>query len=128
MRVVAMIARILLGLMFVVFGANAVVPFMPTGPLPGGTAGQFISAMAAAHYMVPVGIFMVLSGLLLLINVFVPLALVILGPILVNILLFHLLMAPKTIVMGLVCTLLWFLVFSQNLSAFRGILQPKPAA
>lgn len=125
MKIVALVARILLGLVFLVFGSNAFLKFMNPGPLPEGPAGQFLGAMMSTHYMVPVGVIMAVGGLLLLVGRFVPLGLVLLGPILVNILIFHLTMAPATIGMGLVCTLLWFLVFWHVRSAFMPIFRPK---
>ena len=125
MKIVALIARILLGLVFVVFGANAFLHFIPMGPMPTGIAGQYMGALFAAHYMYPVGFIMVAGGLLLLVGLYVPLGLVLLGPILVNILLFHLLMAPQTIGMGLFCTLLWLLIFWRVRSAFYPIFCPR---
>ncbi len=124
MRIVAAIARILLGLGFLIFGANSFLNFMK-GQLPPGLAGQFLGALIASHYVYVTGFFMVAGGLLLLINRFVPLALVFLGPILVNILTFHLLMAPATIAPGLVFTILWFIVFYSVRGAFAPLFQPR---
>ena len=87
MKIVTMISRILLGLVFVVFGANKIVPFMPTGPMPTGVAGQFMGALVASKYLIFVGLCEALPGLLLLFNRYVPLALTLLGPVIVNILL-----------------------------------------
>lgn len=120
MKIAVLIARILLGLIFVFFGLNAFFNFLHA-PVPSGLAGQFIGALFASHfYVVPFG-FQIIGGLLLLIGRYIPLALVILAPILVNILTFHLTMAPG-ILPGLVCTLLWFVVFAGHRSSFSGIL------
>ena len=120
MKVAVLIARILLGLIFVFFGLNAFFHFLHA-PMPTGLAGQFMGALFASHfYVVPFG-FQILGGLLLLIGRYVSLGLVILAPILVNILTFHLTMAPG-ILPGLVCTLLWFIVFAGHRSSFAGIL------
>jgi uncharacterized membrane protein YphA (DoxX/SURF4 family) len=120
MKVAVLIARILLGLVFVFFGLNAFFNFLHA-PMPTGLAGQFTGALFASHfYVVPFG-FQILGGLLMLVGRYVSLGLVILAPILVNILTFHLTMAPG-ILPGLVCTLLWFVVFAARRESFRGIL------
>jgi putative oxidoreductase len=120
MKVAVLIARILLGLVFVFFGLNAFFNFLHA-PMPPGLAGQFTGALFASHfYVVPFG-FQILGGLLMLAGRYVSLGLVILAPILVNILTFHLTMAPG-ILPGLVCTLLWFVVFAAHRESFRGIL------
>ena len=125
MKIAATIARYLLGLMFLVFGSNMFLHFIPMGPMPPGIAGQFSAALFASHYFYVVGAIMVVSAILFLVNRFVPLALVLLGPVLVNILLFHILMAPKGIGMGLFATLLWLLVAYRVRSAFRGIFAQR---
>ena len=123
MKIAVLIARILLGLIFVFFGLNAFFNFLHA-PMPTGLAGQFIGALYTSHfYVVPFG-FQLIGGLLLLSGRFVPLALVILAPILVNILTFHLTMAPG-ILPGLVCTVLWFIIFAGHRSSFAGILSAK---
>jgi putative oxidoreductase len=109
-KIVATIARYLLGLMFLVFGSNMFLNFIPMGPLPTGVAGQFTAALFAAHYFYVVGAIMVISAVLLLANRFVGLGLTLLGPVLFNILTYHLLMNPSGIGMGAFATLLWFLV------------------
>jgi uncharacterized membrane protein YphA (DoxX/SURF4 family) len=120
MKIAVLIARILLGLVFVFFGLNAFFNFLHA-PMPPGLAGQFTGALFASHfYVVPFG-FQILGGLLMLVGRYVSLGLVILAPILVNILTFHLTMAPG-ILPGLVCTLLWFVVFAAHRESFRGIL------
>jgi putative oxidoreductase len=128
MRIVAMIARYLLGVMFFVFGLNAFMNFIPQQPMPPGAAGEFATLLMSTHYMLFVGAVEVLCGLMFITNRFVPLALTLLGPILVNILLFHVTMAPKSILPGIITTLLWFLLFWRNRAAFAGIFEPKPSA
>jgi uncharacterized membrane protein YphA (DoxX/SURF4 family) len=123
MKIAVLVARILLGLIFVFFGLNAFFNFLHA-PMPTGLAGQFIGALYTSHfYVVPFG-FQLIGGLLLLSGRFVSLALVILAPILVNILTFHLTMAPG-ILPGLVCTVLWFIIFAGHRSSFAGILNAK---
>jgi uncharacterized membrane protein YphA (DoxX/SURF4 family) len=125
MKIVATIARYLLGLIFTVFGLNDFLSFIPMGPMPPGPAGDFARVMFSTHYFYFVGGVMVVSGVLFLVGRFIPLALVLLGPVLVNILLFHILMAPKGIGMGLFATLLWLLVAYRVRSAFTGLFQAK---
>jgi putative oxidoreductase len=125
MKIVALIARILLGLMFLVFGLNGFLQFMGKQPLPPGLAGQFAGALIESHYMQVVAALMVISGVLFLVNRYVPLALILIGPVIFNILLFHIFMAPSTIGMGLVAALLWFIIFFSVRSAFAGIFLQK---
>ena len=88
MKIAVIIARILLGLVFVVFGLNVFHPFIP-GPLPPGDAGVMMGLMFKHGWFTFFGVLYILAGLLILIGRFVPIGLVILGPILVNIVLFH---------------------------------------
>jgi uncharacterized membrane protein YphA (DoxX/SURF4 family) len=126
MKILTLVARILLGLGFLVFGLNAFLHFIPGSTMiPPGIAGQFSQAMAESHYAEAVAVFEVVAGILLLINLYVPIALVLLGPVLVNILLFHLLMMPATILPGIVFTVLWLIVFFAHRSAFSGIFAAK---
>jgi uncharacterized membrane protein YphA (DoxX/SURF4 family) len=127
MKIVTLIARILLGLMFLVFGLDKFYAFIPAGPQPPGAAGQFMGALMSTHYIFAVGFFETAGGLLLLLNRYVPLGLVFLGPIIVNILLVGILMVPMALASGLVVALLWLLVFWSARSAFAGIFQSRVA-
>jgi putative oxidoreductase len=109
MKIVAIIARILLGLMFFVFGLNGFLNFLHA-PLPPGIAGVFMGAFVASHFAYFVAIVQVISGALLLVNRFVPLALALLGPVLYNILVFHITMQPSGLLPGLICSLLWLIL------------------
>jgi hypothetical protein len=93
--------------------------FIPMGKLPPGLAGQFTTVLIAAHYFYVVGAIMVISAILLLVNRYVGLGLTLLGPVLFNILVFHLLMQPGGIPLGAFATLLWFLVAWQHRSVFE---------
>jgi len=93
MKIAALISRILLGLLFTVFGLNGFLHFIPM-KAPTGLAGQYMGALFVSHYLVVVFLVQLIGGVLLLVNRFVPLALLLLGPVLVNILLFHTFMAP----------------------------------
>jgi hypothetical protein len=124
MKILTHISRFLLGLIFLVFGLNGFLHFIPMPP-PSGVAGQFLGAMFVSKYLLVVSGLQVISGALLLINRDVPLALTILGPIIVNILLFHGLMNPAGIGLAIFVTILWGVVFASVRSAFAGIFQAR---
>jgi putative oxidoreductase len=125
-KIAATIARYLLAIMFVVFGLNMFLHFIPTPPIPPSPLADFNHALSASHYDLAVGFFQVASGVLLLINRFVPLALTILAAIIVNIDLTHITMAPSGLPMAAVVSLLWLLVFLRMRSNFAGIFSPAP--
>ena len=121
MKIAILVARILLGLLFLVFGLNGFLHFIPMAP-PAGLAEQYMGALFLSHYLVAVFLLQTIGGALLLANRFVPLAMVLLGPVLVNILLFHALMAPEGLPMALFATVLWALLFYAARRAFAGVL------
>src|SRR6476646_1863462 len=127
MKTTTVIARLLLGLIFLIFGLNGFLHFIPAPPPP-GIAGQFVGALFVSHYLVPIFLLQIVSGLLLLLNRYVPLALTLLAPIIVNILLIHILMLPSGLPLALVVTVLWVVVFLSVRSAFDGLLQPRVTA
>lgn len=124
MKIVAIIARYLLGLIFLVFGLNGFLHFIPMPP-PTGVAGQFMGALFVSHYLVPVFLLQAVPAILLLINRFVPLALALLAPIIANIVLFHALMAPEGLPIAAVITVLWLLAAFGVRTAFAGLLQSR---
>jgi len=124
MKVLTIIARILLGLIFVFFGSNAFLHFLPMPPLPQGVAGEYLHAFLASGYVYVIGGFQVIGGLLLLIGRFVPLGLTILGAVIVNIWAFHLLMAPEGMPPAIVVTVLELFLVWRYRDAFAGILRP----
>src|SRR5271169_5499121 len=93
MRTASTIAQYLAGVIFLVFGLNGFLNFIPLPP-PGGIAGQFMGALYASHYLWVIFAFQVIAAVLLLVNRYVPLAVAVLAPVIVNILSFHALMAP----------------------------------
>ena len=123
MKITALISRLLLGLIFVVFGLNGFLHFIPLPP-PSGVAGQFMGALYVSNYFVVIFALQLVGGVLLLANHFVPLALVLLAPVIVNIFLFHALMEPGGLPLALVVIVLWSLVFVSVRSAFAGIFKP----
>lgn len=129
MKVVSLIARILLGLVFVFFGSNVLAsgfghPFLPMTPPP-GVAGQVLGALYASHFLVLIGFCQVLGGILMLAGLYVTLGLVILGPVIVCIDFFHLSIAQSGIPLAAVVTLLWFLVYWPHRHHLAGIFAKK---
>ncbi len=125
MKIVTSIARILLGLLFFVFGLNNILHFMKM-EMPTGDAGVYLGVLGAHGILSFVGVLMVIAGLLLLVGRYVPLGLVILGPLIVNILMFHLMIAhfgaaPGLVALALELYLIWAYRFS-----FRGLFDAAP--
>ena len=124
MRIASVIARYLAGVIFLVMGLNGFLNFIPLPP-PGGVAGQFMGALYVSHYLWVIFAFQVVGGLLLLVNRYVPLAVALLAPVLVNILTFHVLMAPAGLPMALFVAILWIAIFFQVRPAFSGLFQSR---
>lgn len=125
MKIVALIARILLGLIFFVFGLNGFLHFIPMGPLPSGLAGQFITVLFQSHYVYFVSAFQLAGGALLLVNRYVPLALTLLGPVIVNILLYHSLLNHAGAGLAIVVTILWGILVYRHRQYFSGLFVQK---
>ncbi|MFK7990022.1 MAG: DoxX family protein [Sandaracinaceae bacterium] len=123
-------ARILFGLIFFVFGLNGFLNFLPQ-PEVGAEAGSFLGALAATGYMFPlIKGTEVVAGLMLLSNRFVPLALVLLAPVVVNIVLFHAVLDPAGMVVPLAVLAIELGLAWAYRDSFRGVLRAKtqPAA
>jgi putative oxidoreductase len=127
MKIIGHIARILLGLTFLTFGLNGFLHFIPMPP-PSGLAGQYMGALFVSHYLVAIFLLQAIGGALLLANRFVALALVLLGPIVVNILLFHSTMAPDGLPLAIFVLALWLTVFAGVRRAFTGIFAARAEA
>ena len=121
MKIVTLIARLLLGLISVVFGLNGFLNFLNMGPMPTGLAGQFIGALALSHYFWVVAGLQVVGGALLLVNRFVPLGLVLLGPVIVNIICYHVFLNISGVALAIVVVILWLIVFYGHRQYFSGI-------
>ena len=128
MKIVILIARLLFGLICVVFGLNGFLNFLSMGPMPTGLAGQFISALILSHYFWAVAALQIIGGVLLLVNRFVPLALLLLGPVIVNILLYHVFLNPAGIGLAIVVAILWLIVFYGHRQYFSGIFVQRSSA
>ena len=126
MKIVSVIARYLLGLLFTVFGLNGFLNFIHQPPPANPLAIQFFVATSASHFAAFFFAMQLIGGLLLLSGFFVPLALTVLAAELYNILAFHLTLSPG-IAPALVACVLWVLVFLQYRNSFNGILAVKPA-
>ena len=124
MKIAVLISRILLGLVFVFFGLNGFLNFLHA-PMPTGAAGQYMAALASTHYIHVIFLVQLVGGLLLLSGQFIPLALVLLGPVIVNILLFHATMQPSGLPPGVLAAILWFIIFFGVRRAFAGIFAQK---
>ena len=119
--------RIGLGLVFTVFGLNGFLHFLPQPPAP-EAAGNFIGALVATGYMLPLikGV-EVVSGLLLLSGRFVPLALTLLAPIIVNIVAFHVVLAPGGLAIALFVLAVELYLAWTHRAAFRTVLSARSA-
>lgn len=124
MRIVVIIARILLGAMFVFSGLNIFFNWATPKELPTGLPGEYMHVMFTSHYIWVVGACQFIGGLLLLIGRYVTLGVVILGPVLVNILAYHISMDIKGIPPGIVCSILWAIVAWSKRDNLRGIFAP----
>ena len=125
MKYLIVIVRVLLGLEFVVFGSNAFFHFM--GPIPEmeGQAGAFMTALMSSGYMYVIAILQILGGLCLLLGArFVPLGLTLLGPVIVNIILFHVFLLPQGMGIGIVDAVLALFLLWIYRFKFPAIFQP----
>lgn len=116
-------ARIVLGLVFTVAGTS-IVFFLAGAPPPmPGLAGAFQDVFFRSHWVVFVDAVEAVAGILLLINRFVPLALVLLGAVIANILAFHLTMQPQTIAPALVVLALWIVLAHHHRATLAPLFQ-----
>jgi hypothetical protein len=112
---------------FTVFGLNLLHPFLPQPPPPeGSTIAQFMAIMMPSHWMDLVGFFQLLGGLLVLFGRTAPMGLLILGPVLVNILAFHIFLADgHGIAPGAVFSVLEIFLIHAYWDYFRAIVTTK---
>ncbi|EEF60093.1 hypothetical protein [Pedosphaera parvula] len=127
MKIATIIVRSLLGLIFIVFGLNLFLHFIPMPPPPEGPARDFMTSLFVSHYVYVVGALQVAGGLLLLSDRSAPLALTLLGPVIVNILCFHAFMAPAGLPMAIVVSVLALFLLWRYRGNFAGILVTAPA-
>jgi putative oxidoreductase len=123
---VTVVSRILLGIIFVVFGLNGLHRFLPLPPFP-PLAEQFYGAIVASHYSIVVFGLQVIIGIMLLVNVYVPLALILLAPIIVNVFFFHALMFPAGLPAPLLVIVLWSIVAASHRRVYDPMLKRSAA-
>jgi uncharacterized membrane protein YphA (DoxX/SURF4 family) len=124
MKIVAMVARYLLGLMFVVFGLNGFFHFIPMA-LPTGVAGQFMGALFVSRYIYFIAMFETFGGLLLLVGRYLNLGLLLLGPIIANIVIYHLTLDHKGLPLALIVAALWCLIFFGDTKLKTVVFSPQ---
>lgn len=125
MKIVGIVARILLGLMFFVFGLNPFLKFLPMPPLE-GVWGQFLGALIVSHYVWLVGATQVASGALLLIGRYVPLAVALSGPVIANIIAYHLTMQHSGAQPAVLATTCWVFLFWRYRQSFAPLWVARP--
>jgi uncharacterized membrane protein YphA (DoxX/SURF4 family) len=119
------IARVLLGLMFLLFGLNGFLNFIPVPKDIPENIMRVSGALMEGGFFTVVSAVEVIVALLFLVNRFVPLALALLAPIIVGILTFHIKMQPATIGPGIVVTLLELYLAWSYRGAFKPMLRAK---
>jgi len=120
LKVADLLARILLGVVFLVFGLNGFVHFIP-GTLPSGLAGQFLTALVESHYDFFVSAVQLVGGVILLVNRYVPLGLTFLGPVIVNIILYHLLLDRTGLPIAIIVLIFWGILAFRRRQYFSGL-------
>jgi uncharacterized membrane protein YphA (DoxX/SURF4 family) len=123
MKIAAMIARYLLGLIFVVFGLNGFFHFIPMS-MPTGLAGQYMQALFLSRYIYFIAMFEVFGGLLLLVGRYVNLGVLLLGPIVANIVIYHLTLDHKGLPVALVVAALWCILFFSETALKAVVFSP----
>src|SRR6202521_5852698 len=123
MKIATIIARSLLGLIFVVFGSSMFLHFIPMPPPPEGPARDFMTALFVSHYLYVVGALQVAGGLLLFTGRWVPLGLTLVGPVIVNIVCFHALMAPAGLPMAIPVSALAVFLLGRHRENFAGLVK-----
>jgi hypothetical protein len=118
---VTKVARYLLALIMLVFGANKFLNFMPMPPLP-EAAQAFMGALGSSGYIFPIlGIVYIIAGFCLAFNKAVPFALAILVPISINIVAFHLKFDPTGVAAAALVAILNILLIYANWDKFKAL-------
>ena len=124
MNLLTMIARYLLGLAMLLFGANKFFHFMPPPENMPEAAGAFMGTLVNSGYIIPtLGIIYILAGLLLVLNKAVPFALIILVPVSFNIVAFHLKFDPQGILFAAIIAVLNLFLIYSNWNRFKSLFE-----
>ena len=126
-KILTVIVRVLLGVMFVVFGSNVFLHFLPMPPMSGHPA-DFFSVMSATGYLTWIGAFEMIGGALLLVGRFVPLGLLVIGPIVLNIDVYHLCVDRSGLGMAAIVSALSLFSVWRSRRAFEGLIRPLEAS
>jgi uncharacterized membrane protein YphA (DoxX/SURF4 family) len=130
-RLLPVAARIVLGLCFFVFGLDGFLHFIPppdVSAMPEGAVSFSVAMMNTGYLVQLVKGTEVVAGVLLLANRFVPLALVILAPVIVNIVLFHAFLSPDGSLIALVVVALELFLAWSHRRAYLLLLRPRASA
>ncbi len=128
MKIATIIVRILLGGLFAFAGSNMLLNFAPLPPFPEGPARDFMTALFASHYAYLVGVLQLAGGILLITGRWAPLGLALLGPVIVNILAFHALMAPSGVPVAIVLSVLALFLLWRYRENFAGLVRAPQSA
>jgi uncharacterized membrane protein YphA (DoxX/SURF4 family) len=121
-----LLARLLLGGPFLLFGLNGFFEFMPPPPEPPAEARAFLGALVDSGYLMTlIKLVEVGCGAMLVLGIFVPLALVLLAPVLVNIVAFHLMLSPAGIQLAMGLVLIELLLAWAYWPSFATVLDPR---
>lgn len=119
----ALFSRVIIGLVFFIFGLNGFFHFIPVPPAP-EAAGQFITALLRTGYVMPiVKITEVICGLGFLTGLFIPLCLVVITPILINIALFNLVLNPSGLWMAALVVIPYGILILKNFKNLSPLLK-----
>jgi putative oxidoreductase len=121
MQAVTIVIRSLLGLVFLIFGVNAFLHFIPL-PMPTGDAGTFMGILVHSHYLYAVKAFEIVGGAILLSGRFTPLGLTLIGPVIVNIIFYDVFLDPIGLPLGLIIAACELFLIYRHRSAFSGII------
>ena len=123
MQKASVVARVVLGLIFAVFAANYFLHLFELPP-PNEQGGAFMGALMGTGYVFPViKVVELVAGVLLIVGVLVPLSLTLLAPIVVNIVLFHLILDPGGMPLGILILVLELFLAWAYRESFRGVLE-----
>lgn len=124
MKYAIIVVRVLLGLVFAVFGSNAFLHFIPVPPMQ-GDAGAFMGALLHSGYIYAIAVLQVVGGVCLLLGSrFVAPGLMLLGPVIVNIVLYHIFLDRSGLPLAIIISVLSLFLLWIYRYKFPAIFQP----